>query len=120
MRTNTQLAAGNTSAAAKEARVAAKASKGKGKSGGGGGSSGKGTKKKASSPSESLSELALSCFEECVCVTAHCSLQSRTAASRTAKMLAVSHNRQANTVSVRYPPTLLWQSAKYSRVILGD
>lgn len=92
---NSQLAAGNTSAAAKEARAAAKASKGKGKSGGGSGSGGKGSKKKASGPSESLSELALSCFEECVCITAHCSLLRKTAASRTAKMLAVSRNRQS-------------------------
>lgn len=83
----TQLTEGNTSAAAKEAKIAAKASKGKGKSAGGD----KGAKKKTAAPSESLSELALSCFEECVCITAHCSLATSTAASRTAKMLAVSH-----------------------------
>lgn len=82
----TQLAEGNTSAAVKEAKAAAKGSKGKGKGAGGD----KGVKKKAAAPSESLSELALSCFEECVCITAHCSLATSTAASRTAKMLAVS------------------------------
>lgn len=83
-----QLAEGNTSAAAKEAKAAAKGSKGKGKSGGGGGD--KGARKKTAAFSESLSELALSCFEECVCITAYCSLATSTAAARTAKMLAVS------------------------------
>lgn len=84
--THTKLAEGNTSAAAKEAKIAAKSSKGKGGAGGD-----KGAKKKTVAPSESLSELALSCFEECVCITAHCSLATSTAASRTAKMFAVSH-----------------------------
>lgn len=84
-----QLAEGNTSAAAKEAKIASKGSKGsKGKGAGGGD---KGSKKRAAAPSESLSELALSCFEECVGITAHCSLETATAASRTAKMLSVSH-----------------------------
>eukprot|EP00903_Cladosiphon_okamuranus_P008699 g8335.t1 len=83
-----QLAEGNTSAAAKEAMDSAKGSKGKGKGAGGD----KGAKKKAPAPSESLSELALSCFEECVCITAHCSLATGTAASRTAKLLAVAYD----------------------------
>ncbi|CAB1119943.1 unnamed protein product [Ectocarpus sp. CCAP 1310/34] len=84
-----QVTTGNTSGAVRDAAAAAKASKGKGKSGGGD----KGTKKKTSSaPSESLAEVALSCFEECVCIAAHCSPQKGTAASRTAKMLAAAYD----------------------------
>lgn len=81
-----KLTEGNNSGAAKEAAAAAKAngSKGKGKSGGGD----KGKKK--SVPSESLSELALACLEECVLIAAYSHPHVRTAASRTAKVLAVS------------------------------
>eukprot|EP00752_Nemacystus_decipiens_P005128 g4653.t1 len=86
-----QLAEGNTSAAAQEAKAAAKGSKGKGKGKGAGGGD-KGARKKAAVPSESLSELALSCFEECVGITAHCSQAVSTAASRTAKMLAAAYD----------------------------
>ncbi|CBJ26049.1 Fanconi anemia, complementation group I [Ectocarpus siliculosus] len=90
-----QVTTGNTSGAARDAAAAAKASKGKGKSGGGGD---KGTKKKTpSAPSESLAELALSCFEECVCIAAHCSPQKGTAASRTAKMLAAAYDSFPNS-----------------------
>ncbi|CAM9831866.1 unnamed protein product, partial [Ectocarpus sp. 8 AP-2014] len=90
-----QVTTGNTSGAARDAAAAAKASKGKGKGGGGGD---KGTKKKTSSaPSESLAELALSCFEECVCIAAHCSPQKGTAASRTAKMLATAYDSFPNS-----------------------
>ncbi|CAM9230899.1 unnamed protein product, partial [Ectocarpus sp. 13 AM-2016] len=89
-----QVTTGNTSGAAWDAAAAAKASKGKGKSGGGD----TGTKKKTSSaPSESLAELALSCFEECVCIAAHCSPQKGTAASRTAKMLAAAYDSFPNS-----------------------
>lgn len=94
-----KLAEGNNSGAAKAAAAAAKAnnakgSRGKGKGGGGAGSSADNGKKKAGrslSVTESLSELALACLEECVRIAAHCSPRARTGASRTVKVLAVSY-----------------------------
>lgn len=95
-----KLAEGNNSGEAKAAAAAMKASdasgsKGKAKSGSGAvGGGGKGNKKsgRTSAPAESLSELALACFEECVCIAAHCSPRARAGASRTGKVLAVSHS----------------------------
>lgn len=97
-----KLTEGNTSGAAKEAADAAKVnnskgSKGKGKSSGGSGDGGtgggeKGKRKatRSSTQTESPAEVALACFEECVCIAAHCSPRARTGSSRTAKFLAVS------------------------------
>lgn len=100
--TTTQLTDGNNSGAAKDAAAAPKASSTKGGKGKGKGAAGatlssgimeKGGKKKAgraSAPVESLSELALSCLEECVSIAAYSSPRAQTRLSRTAKVLTVS------------------------------
>lgn len=98
-----QLVEGNSSVELKAAVAAAKSSsaksggKAKGKSssgaGGGGGGAGGGDKKKGGGrlvmPTESLSELALACFEECVSIAAHCSSRTTVGALRTGKVLSV-------------------------------
>lgn len=96
-----KLTLGNNSSAAKAAAAAAKANSaksGKGKSKskssglGGDASDTDAIRKKggrSSLTADSLSELALSCLEECVCIAAYCSPQVRTGASRTAKLLTV-------------------------------
>lgn len=105
-----KLTEGNTSSAMKAAGDAAKAGsskggKGKAKSKGGmgsevgGGGGGGSTSKKAGrtgAPSESLAEVALSCLEECVCITAYSSPRARSGTSRTAKLLAVSTGHLRN------------------------
>lgn len=116
-RAPTQLTEGNNSGAARAAAAAAKAAAGKGGKGKGKGkaagaaagdaSSTDASRKKAGrpgAPSESLAEIAFSCFEECVCIAAYSSPRLRAGASRTARVLAVSNTISPSPARCPLPP----------------